>query len=188
MNIGELVALMKQQIKPEDRLGGSPRDYAQVYALDEDIAVKIYRHVDPVAPKKYGKSLEGNARWEYFVGKQLYAAELNVPKYFGLASASFSDASTPEFLTADDTNEDTWYLFMQRIHATSHEELTKKEREILEQKFYEQTCKAYQEGFQPIDCYFDHNALFDRSQQKVYLIDFVRWKRTIKQRISEVFF
>jgi hypothetical protein len=132
--------------------------------------------------------LQGNARWEYFVGKSLYTEGLNVPQYFGLATVSFSDASLPEFLTAASPEEDTWYLFMQHIHGVKCRELKDEERENAQKQHREQIKKAHNLGFETVDDYMDNNALFDRSQQKLYLIGFVEWKKRIRHRIRSLFF
>ncbi len=183
MDIGELVERMKRQTKPEDLLGESFQGYSEVYAVTNDIAVKVYKLLDLYTNNdkgKYRKSLEGNACWDHYVGNCLYKARLNVPKRFGLASVSFLDASMPEFLTADDSTEDTWYLFMQRIHAIPPKEWTGAEKKECGKQYNDQIKKAHDLGFEVVDSDVDHNTLFDRSQQKLYLIDFVRWKRTIR--------
>lgn len=187
MDIEELVALMRMNTQPEDLLGNSNQDFSHVYAVTKGIAVKVYKSVDVYPSRCTGisrDSLEGNATWDFYVGTCLYKAGIHVPKPLGITSLPFSDASMPEFLTADDTHthEDTWYFFMQRIYATPPIEWTHAERKEVWRQYKDQIKKAESLGFESLDSAFDHNTLFSRKEQKLYLIDFVRWeKRTRKQ-------
>lgn len=185
MDIGELVALMRRNTQPEDLLGQSEQDFSQVYAVTKKIAVKVYKSVD-VYPLRCsgisGDSLEGNASREVYVGNYLYKAGIHVPKPVGITSLPFSDASMPEFLTADDPNEDTWYFFMQRIHATSPKEWTDAERKEVWRQYKDQINKAESLGFEVHDSTIDHNTLFSRKEQRLYLIDFVRWEKIRPKR------
>lgn len=185
MDIEELVALMRMNTRPEDLLGNSNQDFSLVYAVTEEIAVKVYKSVDAYTSLCTGisrDSLEGNATWDFYVGNHLYNAEIQVPKPLGITSLPFSDASMPEFLTADDPHEDTWYFFMQRIHAIPPIGWTNAERKEVWRQYHDQIKKATELGFEVEDSDFDHNTLFDRTQQKLYLIDFVRWENISPKR------
>lgn len=187
MDIEELVALMRMNTRPEDLLGNSNQDFSHVYAVTKGIAVKVYKSADVYPSRCTGtsrESLEGNATWDFYVGNCLYKAGIHVPKPLGITSLPFSDASMPEFLTADDTHthEDTWYFFMQRIYATPPVGWTNAEKKEVWRQYEDQIERATGLGFKVEDSEFDHNTLFDRTQQKLYLIDFVRWEKIIQKR------
>lgn len=185
MDIEELVALMRMNTQPEDLLGQSEQDFSQVYAVTGDVAVKVYKSVDAYTSLCTGisrDSLEGNATWDFYVGNCLYKAGIHVPKPVGITSLPFSDASMPEFLTADDSDEDTWYFFMQHIHATSPKEWTDAERKEVWRQYKNQINKAERLGFEVHDSALDHNTLFSRKEQRLYLLDFVRWEKIRQKR------
>lgn len=182
MDLEELTQRIKWTVLPDHCLGLGA--YSSVYTVTEDIAVKVYRWIDPLAPDGYNKSTEGNAKWEFAVDQLLYEHGLQVPKMYGIVTIPESlmrrDARRrPEFLLAEEGFH-TSYLFMERLNKIRYYLWSSEEREIACKQYYEQVGKAQELGFDIQDSKgkdIPKNVMWDRSRGKLYLHDFVQWKK-----------
>ncbi len=183
MDLEELTQQMKTTVRPDQCLGLGA--FSSVYAVTEDIAVKVYRYIDPYAPAGYNASTEENAQWEFAVDQLLYEHGLQVPKMYGIVTIPESlkrrDARRrPEFFLAEEGFH-TSYLFMERLNKIRYYLWSSEEREIAWKQYHEQVGKARELGFKIQDSTLGSspkNVIWDRSRRKLYLHDFVQWKNS----------
>src|SRR3989344_2157024 len=135
-----------------------------VHAIDDEVVLKIYN-----SRKFPHGSSQKCAEYELGIGQDLHALGLQVPEYFGL----FKPVNKEPRLIY-------WGAFMQRLHGRRTDNFWfrisgfKKEAE---RQYQEKAERIEQLGYYINDSRFDHNTLFDPVRKKLFLFDFMKWKR-----------
>lgn len=113
---------------------------------------------------------ENSSKTEFEIGSYLYSKGLQVPRFHQLIECDdFSKVWRKDFIS-------TFYVIMEKLQGTNLLELKNKnlENKIIPQYFSE-IKKVLELGFIPVDSNAARNILFNKKDQKIYLIGFERW-------------
>jgi len=127
-------------------------------------------------------NLEGKVhalRAEYCIADKLYDAGISVPKPEGVFLVSLNTSkSFDEEMKHRSVHETVPAFVMEWLKDTILVEEIKSssEKEFAELLREKELSKARAIGFYSYDAHW-HNALWDKEKEKVYLIDFERWRR-----------
>lgn len=176
MNIDELVEKAVRSVRRKKNLLGKGVD-GLVYAVDENTALKLHLgRLDKDGNIVYYRdSSRKSAEYEFNIGSDLYQQGVQVPQYFGLFEPNkpsswkrILDASSPSFF---------WGVFMERIHGVQYQNLSADLQKEAKDQHQQQIELLKKLGYSTTDSLPDHNTLFDREKNKLYLYDVVRWER-----------
>lgn len=163
----ELIEKLKEAVK-EKRVGKGPR----IYLVDQKIV-----------GERCWNDIAGNNGFN--IGKFLFERDVQVPEMYGLVNVD----GLEDFL--DNNGMSNWFILMQRINGTAVKELTPEQKKTVLQQHRREITKVLDLGIFPFDSYqgyescLPQNALFDSSEQKVYLVDFEFWHPGTKTEIEE---
>lgn len=129
-----------------------------VIPLGKKLAAKIYKDK---RRDKYPHPRE-LAKKEFEIGNYLKEQGVAVPKMIEIVPFH---------------NFDRWALVMQQINGYTFEE-ARKITNNMENKKEKQIRMAIYSGYQvPQEAWLNHNVMYDQEKNRVYLIDFVIWKK-----------
>lgn len=131
---------------------------SEVYKLTDDYVVKIGRSVNH----------------EYLIAKGLYNADVSVPKPIGVFDVKVNPSKNYK------GGIKAKGFVMEFVHDDK-ENLEISKRCEIEQRFVQELKKCRKLGFVPSDIEWyglsRHNVLYDKKQDKLYLIDFELWEK-----------
>lgn len=163
MNLEELTEKAIQIIPKQKQPLGYGTD-GTVHVIDDNVVLKVYN-----SRKFYHPSSQKCAEYELGIGKELHAQGAQVPEYFGL----FKPVSKiPKLIY--------WGVFMERLYGRRTDSFFFRIsgfRKEAERQYKEQEELIDRLGYYINDNRFDHNTLFDPKRRKLFLFDFLKWKR-----------
>lgn len=175
ISLDELMQQLKTNVRPKHLVGEGLR--SRVYGIKKSYACR--RSTYQYAVKAYlGECYTGakakDAAWEFSVAQELYSAGVHVPKPIGIIFLRGTDI--PQFLRAY-TEDVSWFFVMEYIKTTPYHNWTTKEKELVQDMYKQQKEKVCKIGYEMHDSSWSCNVLFDRKQKKLYLNDFVHWRK-----------
>lgn len=163
----ELIEKLKEAVRKK-RIGGGPR----IYLVDEK-----------TVGKRCWSEIAGNNGFN--IGRFLFERGVQVPEMYELVKVD----GLEDFL--DNNGMSNWFILMQRINGMAVNKLTSEQKEIVLQQHRREITKVMDLGIFPFDSYqgyescLPQNALFNSSEQKLYLVDFEFWHPGTASEIEE---
>lgn len=162
----DIVRRLIRENEPLTEIVGSGAD-GYVYKINNNYAVKV------LSWNYEGRGVD----YEYDVAQELYRFGVSVPKPIGVF-----DVKTK---TSGKTRNEKGFV-MEFVHGTKSSDSNKKNLE-LELEYKKEIKKCKKAGFVPKDTEWNewagHNVLYDEKQDKIYLVDLIRWRKKLWKRI-----
>lgn len=174
ISLDELVHLLKTEVTKKDIIGNG--GYASVYGMQKCGALcwSTYKYAVKVYRMPMYDNITNDAKREYSVAQELYATGISVPTPFGIAS--LPNEELPLFLQSNYYFSRP-FLFMEYVKATPYKQWTTEEKKLIQDLYRIQRELVRNLGYITYDSAWDYNLLFDRKQKKIYLNDFVDWRK-----------